>query len=114
MRDILFVDDMEHRFRLAEIAFPNDRIVWAETVELAAMLAMQEWDLVCLDHDAGMPGTEDVVNFFPVVCVVAMNPNVKDVIVHTANRPAGDRMVSLLEDYGKNVKRHHFELKVPV
>lgn len=96
---ILVVDDRRERHKLLDAAierlWPGAETTFVERVKTACMFAASgEWDVVYLDHDAGLLDGD----FFPVAIVCALNRGVKEVRVHSDNEPAARGMIATMKD----------------
>jgi hypothetical protein len=107
---ILFVDDMTHRFKNFQKAFPDKQEVVHVSDPEAACNALLRYDFseVWLDHDAGEfmwdPGHQ-VPTFYLVAMFLVALKFKGQVYVHTGNPVGSDRIVNLLEAHSIAVSR---------
>jgi hypothetical protein len=109
--NILFLDDSPERCKAFRAEQPSATIV-NTAAEAIAALTTYSWNEVHLDHDLG--GETFVDSSLPntgmeVVRWICENkPVIGLVVVHTCNPPAGDAMVSSIENHGYMVRRCPF------
>jgi len=108
---LLFLDDCPNRCKKFRSSCPYATIVHT-AVDAIARIEAQHWDIVSLDHDLGGEAYVDskredcgmeVVRF-----IVANQPKIHKVIVHSSNGPARLNMVSLLKQAGYVVQDASF------
>lgn len=113
---ILAIDDMKERHSAIDALHPLDEIYHVYNVEQAAIWCMQPFDLVYLDHDAGLfeyfsipedPAAKNIKyhfsSFWPCACILALNPKVGQIRIHSMNKEGAERMYKLLKEHGKDV-----------
>jgi hypothetical protein len=104
---ILAIDDQKERHDIIDKLHPDDEIFHVYTVDQAAQFCMEPFDIVYIDHDAGMfqpeNGETHWTTFFPCACILALNPNIGEIRVHSMNRVGAERIHALLRSWDKNV-----------
>ena len=112
-QEILVIDDANQRHEYFDRKYRGSSAVLTHvhTVDAACrMLLNKAFDVIYLDHDAGILNLAgEGITFFPCACVIAAHvgsgPYDPEVIIHSANPAGADRMMKLLKDNGVNVKR---------
>ena len=115
---ILFLDDSERRVQIATDFFEQTR----ETVCIAMnahvaieylRLAEEPWDLVMLDHDLGgqvyQNSDEENCGMEVVRYIERTHPEIKKIVVHSWNAPAGREMQERLQRAGYDTAYQPFE-----
>ena len=104
---ILFLDDSGERAHAFLVQFPM--AVWARTAPEAieALKDLMGWDEVWLDHDLGgqvfVDSRREDTGYEVVRWIIANQPGIANIRVHTWNIPAGKRMANNLSDAGYSV-----------
>jgi CheY-like chemotaxis protein len=99
---IFLLEDSVERLQRFRRAFHSDEITHSANADEAInMLAVERFDLICLDHDLTEHDTEWIAmgNGFEVAQYLGSNKTPNDdalIIVHTMNPEAGDRMMETL------------------
>lgn len=95
MTDVLFLDDDPTRQRRFAAANPGTRIT-STAAETIAMLMVQPWEVVHLDHDLGgevyVDSNREDTGMEVVRWILANRPRIGRIVVHTWNTVAGPRM----------------------
>jgi DNA-binding NarL/FixJ family response regulator len=96
---ILFLDDHDERAESFKRFAPKGHVIVVKTAkECIETLAGQEWNIVFLDHDLeDTLQSEDNNGMTVVRWIVENNPFIRQIIVHSNNKPAADNMVIMLQ-----------------
>ena len=112
---VLFLDDSERRISIAEEYFADDTFLAAQTSYTAIeylRLAEEPFDLVMLDHDLGgvvfQNSKEENCGMEVVRYIERTRPQIKKIIVHSWNVPAGQEMLARLQNAGYEVSYEPF------
>lgn len=117
---VLFLDDSERRVQVATDFF--ERKVEGVVLCVAGnahvaieylRLAEEPWDLVMLDHDLGgkvyQDSKEENCGMEVVRYIERTRPEIKQIVVHSWNAPAGRRMQQRLQRAGYDTAYQPFE-----
>lgn len=116
---VLFLDDRSKRFTAAMKQWKDEDLTIVCTAkECIKLISSQTFNLVSLDHDLGFE--EFVPSVMPntgmeVIRHICRNKDffldfwVPEIIIHTANKPAGFKMVEMLHEIGFNATYKRFE-----
>lgn len=112
-RQVLFLDDEPVRHHWADETWSGSIISHVFDIDqfCEALVKNKEmtWDLISLDHDLGISKGNLVNNGMTAVLAMgALETKARNVIIHTINPPAGDRMESDLKRLGYKVYRIPF------
>ena len=100
--NILFLDDDNYRIESFKTKIKGATIVKTASAAIEAIQSQDIWNIVFLDHDLGGETFVDSDREdcgMEVACWIAENqPNIRNIIVHSLNKPAADQMVAILKD----------------
>ncbi len=111
-KKILFLDDEPVRHHWADENWSGDIVTHVFNVDqfFYELLRKERWDLISLDHDLGISDGRFINSGMKAVYFMEkFRVTAHDVIVHTINPPAGDRMILALKKLGYRVHRLPFD-----
>lgn len=108
---IFLLEDSYERMRRFRSLFRSHSITHsADSEEANEILAKEQFDLICLDHDLNEHDNDWIASGdgYEVACFLGSNQTPNDsalILIHTMNPSGGDRMVAALKSGNRQVVR---------
>lgn len=100
--NILFLDDSDHRIKAFKSVVKEAKIAQTAQRCIDLLSTQDTWNVIFLDHDLGgqidVMSERDDTGMEVVRWIVTNQPQIRNIIVHTLNQSAGQRMVDKLKD----------------